>query len=639
MIRRLALLLALLATPAAAAPRIDVQADVDPAARRIEGTVRLTATGPAPTRLTIPAAVSVDAVTRDGAVLDVEPAAGATLTIPVPAGTHSLVVRYRTALGTLKGADGDAPVAGPTDAYLPPGTWHPLPDAPFAWRLSATVPAPLRAVAPGRLDDHATRDGRDATVFTSEHPGDDLALFVGPYVVAARRHGAIVLRTWLHPEVAGVADTYLAKVAGYLDLYGGWIGSYPYRRFDVVSGPLPLGLGFPGLTYLGVRVIGLPFIPDTSLGHEVLHAWWGNGVRVGDGGNWAEGLTTFMADYTFVERQGAAAARDLRLRWLRELAILPAADDRPLRDFRGRRHTASQATGYHKAAFVFAMLRDTIGADAFADGIRRFWTVHRFGAATWHDLAAAFGAAAGMPLGDFFAQWVDRPGAPTLAARDVRRTPDGVALTLGQTPPPYALGVPLAVETDTGAASRLARVDGEHTPVAIPTAASARRVVLDPALRLYRHLPADAVPPVLRAVAFDPAAAAVVVGDATARDAAVAVARALLEREASPVATLPAGPALLVGDTAAITRTLAVAGLPPIPKEVAGRGSARAFTLRRANGAPLAVVAGDDAAALAAAARVLPHLGAQSWVVLDGGRSTDRGVWPAGDGSPAVAVP
>jgi aminopeptidase N len=632
--RRLALLLvALFATPAAATPHLDVSVDVDPAARTLHATARLDVTGPT-ARLRVPPAVTVESIARDGTALDVAPASDGTLALRVGPGPHTLVLRWRTSLGPLDGADGDAPVAGPTDAFLPPGAWHPLPDADFTWRCRVTVPAPLHAVAPGRLDSHATQDGRDTTVFASETAGDDLALFVGPYVVTERRHGGITLRTWFHPEVARFADTYLGKVAGYLDLYDGWIGAYPYRQFDVVSGPLPVGLGFPGLTYLGVRVVGLPFIPDTSLGHEVLHAWWGNGVRVGGGGNWAEGLTTFMADYTFVERQGAAEARALRLRWLREFAILPPADDRPLRDFRGRRHTASQATGYHKAAFVFAMLRDVIGADAFADGIRRFWTAHRFRTATWTDLATAFEEAARMPLRPFFTQWIDRPGAPTLGVRDVRRTADGVAMTLTQTTPAWSLQVPVAVD----ATIRLVQLDAASAPVT-GNAADAREVIVDPELRLFRRLPADAVPPVLREVAFDPSATVVIVGDAAMRDAAIAVARAVLERDVTPVTQLPSGPALLIGTTRAIAATLADAGLPSVPSEVAGRGSARAFTLRRSNGAALAVVEANDADALAGAARVLPHLGAQSWVVLDGGRSVDRGVWPAGDGTSPVPVP
>jgi hypothetical protein len=69
----------------------------------------------------------------------------------------------------------------------------------------------------------------------------------------------------------------------------------------------------PSFTLLGDQVIRLPFILDTSYGHEILHNWWGNGVFVDIArGNWCEGLTTYGADYLYKEQQSEAEARDYR---------------------------------------------------------------------------------------------------------------------------------------------------------------------------------------------------------------------------------------------------------------------------------------------------------------------------------------
>jgi len=79
----------------------------------------------------------------------------------------------------------------------------------------------------------------------------------------------------------------------------------------------------PTLTYLGVEVLRLPFIRDTSLGHEVLHNWWGKRrtARL-RARQLVRGLTTFMADYAYREQAGAAAALEMRLAWLRDFAAL-----------------------------------------------------------------------------------------------------------------------------------------------------------------------------------------------------------------------------------------------------------------------------------------------------------------------------
>ena len=137
----------------------------------------------------------------------------------------------------------------------------------------------------------------------------------GPYRVTERKftgagNRAITLRTLLHEEVADLGAGYLDATERYLRLYEDWIGPYPYGSFSIVSSPTPTGFGMPTLTYLGIDVLRLPFIRDTSLGHEVLHNWWGNGVYPDYAtGNWSEGLTTFMADHAYREQAGPAAAR------------------------------------------------------------------------------------------------------------------------------------------------------------------------------------------------------------------------------------------------------------------------------------------------------------------------------------------
>src|SRR5690606_38710775 len=232
--------------------------------------------------------------------------------------------------------------------------------------------------------------------------------------------------------------------ARYVRRYGESIGPYPFSAFSVVASPLPTGFGMPTLTYLGAGVLRLPFIRGTSLGHEVLHNWWGNGVRVDpQSGNWSEGLTPFTADYAFREEASDAAARDLRLGWLRDLAAAPAAA--PLAEFRARTHGTAAVTGYAKSAMVFLMLRDLIGEEAFRKGIRAFWQAYRFRAAGWDELRGAFEKASGRPLEAFFDQWLLRSDAPEPAIRSARFLADEriLELDLEQSSPPYSLRLPV----------------------------------------------------------------------------------------------------------------------------------------------------------------------------------------------------
>jgi hypothetical protein len=86
---------------------------------------------------------------------------------------------------------------------------------------------------------------------------------------------------------------------------------------------------------------------------------------------------------------------------------------------------------------------------------------------------------------------------------------------------------------------------------------------------------------------------------------------------------------MLMGLHADVDTALAQAGLPPRPASLAGRGSAQVWTVARDAGPPVAVVSAKDADAVRALLAPLPHYGAQSWLVFDGRRALDRGVWPA----------
>ena len=478
----------------------------DPAARALRGVDRVKLAARAPATFTLSPGFAVDRIRVDGRAIR-SARTGERYSLALAGDTaHEVEIEYHATL-VPPPATGELTrsVAGPEGSCLLGTGWFPSFDGPFTYEITIDVPEPQRAVTSGRLTAETTARGRSRATFESDAPLTELTLFAGPYRVVERIHRGWRLRTYFEESVADLAERYLDRVQDYLDLYDGWIGAYPYSGFAVVSGPFPVGLGFPGLTYMGTQVLRLPFIPDTSLGHEVLHSWWGNGVRTGTGGNWAEGLTTFMADYTFVERRGADAAREERLAWLRESSILPPADLRPLIAFTARTHAASQATGYHKAAFVFIMLRDQIGADAFASGVRRFWQAHRFGVAEWGDLERAFSGASGTPLAGFFAQWVRRAGAPEIAVSGVGVAAARVSFTPAQTAPAYALPLPVTIETAAAPTRRTVPPHDDRRTYALPS----RRPVGD------RSRPARVPPRATRSadpsrVAFDPDASAIV---------------------------------------------------------------------------------------------------------------------------------
>jgi aminopeptidase N len=531
-------------------------------------------------------------------------------------------------------------------SYLPAASgWYPVRDEPFTYTVRLSLPYDQRGLVPGRLLEEQVSGGRYRADFDFDHPAEGIDLMAGPYMVREKivpRRGAtpLRLRTYLYPELEPLAAGYLDDSQRYIERYSKMIGRYPFASFSVVASPLPTGFGMPTLTYIGSEVLKLPFIRATSLGHEVLHNWWGNGVYVDySSGNWSEGLTTFMADYAYKEDVSPQAARETRLAWLRDYAAVPSAEQQSLAEFRSRAHGAAAAVGYGKSAMVFFMLRDLIGREAFDEGVREFWRTKRFKIASWDDLRAAFERASGRKLSWFFEQWVDRAGAPRLRIESARARLKNDSATLelafAQSAPPYRLHVPIEIVTNGRVQTRWVRIARERQTVLLHLKRAPDGVRLDSGLRVWRALDPQHLPPILRQwiLARTPRLA-LASSDSEIADAAQALARSFFENPARMLALTAIGaqsdPVLLVGLRADVDAALARLDLAPRPTALADRGSAEVWTVRREGNPPaVAVVSVRDAAALLALRRPLPHYGAQSYLVFEGAHAVERGVWPA----------
>ncbi len=649
--RHAALICALCLSPtaiAAAPASHQISVRIEPDTRLLEGRDRIRFDAPRAATLVLSARFRIDSLLVDARRIEVPiKSVNGFLRISLPAarridlgwsGELAPPERKLDHRHTLNYAE---PASGKEGSFLPAGSgWYPAVDGSLErYSLELDLPSDQRGLVPGRLVEESMAQGRYRARFEFREPAEGISLMAGPYRIEERRvrtaaGSEVRLRTYFHAEIAGLAPGYLDSVAGYLDLYEHWIGGYPFSEFSVVSSPTPTGFGMPTLTYLGIDVLRLPFIRATSLGHEVLHSWWGNGVYPNYArGNWSEGLTNFMADYAYREREGREAASALRLAWLRDYAAMPPGDDAPLVRFTSRTHGASQIVGYDKSAMLFFMLRDAVGEAAFDEGVRAFWSANRFRIASWDDLRGAFERASGHDLAAFFAQWLERAGAPNLRIADAQAESVAggwrLSVTLEQGAPAYSLSVPLAVRTAGGEITRRVELSRERATAVLELPAEPLQVALDPELRLMRRLAAAEAPPILRdAMLAEHPTLITPTADAAVQAAAHELAARLLERaqkERTSASTL-----LVAGLHSDIDAWLAGEAMAARPATLAAaRGSAQVWTARAGDGRMVVLVSVRDAQSLAALVRPLPHYGRESYLVFEGARMIERGTWPA----------
>ena len=412
--------------------------------------------------------------------------------------------------------------------YLSPGSrWLPAVVDDNGVGLLASGSVTVTGLPPGwsALSEGALqRDDKDGVTWRETKALEGFHLIAGPFSKVKETRRGVDVMIWLRqgdgpqgrsdaPDAQALADRYLEVTGQYLEQYETLIGKYPYAKFALVENFWETGYGMPSFTLLGSQVLRFPFILHTSWPHELLHNWWGNGVFVGAGGNWSEGLTAYLADHLNAEQQGKGAEhRRTTLQKYLDFVDVDGASpglqgkDFPLVDFRGRDSAASEAIGYGKTLMLFHMVRRQVGDAAFAKGLQLLWTSKQQQPATFDDVAAAFSQASGSSLAPFFTAWTTQTGIPTLALRSVAeaRSKSGVRTVIvvveqTQAGPLFPLEVPVVFTTVDGRsiASRVRLKDRSGTTsVQLPGAALAR-VDVDPFFDVFRRLSASEVPPSL----------------------------------------------------------------------------------------------------------------------------------------------
>jgi hypothetical protein len=177
--------------------------------------------------------------------------------------------------------------------------------------------------------------------------------------------------------------------------------------------------------------------------------------------------------------------------------------------FRHKTDQRDNAIGYQKAAMVFHMLRREIGEEAFWKGLKLVVGERGGRHTTWTDLEGIFGRVAGRELRWFFTQWVERPGAPSLALDGVQRQDipepghqiEGRVIQKGQV---YRLRVPIEIELETGEVRRTElRVNSADEGFRVSVSGVPRRVRVDPDFELFRRMDRDDLPPMLNLFVTD----------------------------------------------------------------------------------------------------------------------------------------
>ena len=274
-------------------------------------------------------------------------------------------------------------------------------------------------------------------------------------------------------------------------------GPYPFPSYYIVEVPAHVP-GFYGSSEQGF-ILTKPdaFIPGGNIAlfaHELAHGWWGN--LVGGSGKGGILLTESLSQYSAVLAMEAINGEVSATEFMRfsqtaynswqcakgYFARVREGDDKPLSELTsgGVDHELSDSKGM----WFYHMLRREVGDEIFFSTLRELIKNYSTRPISLTDLRELFiRAAPKSNLKTFFAQWLDRAGAPIL---DVTWKPIGkkqteIILTQVQKGESYDLKVEIGIKTADGR-TRLdeVHVTGAETRVRLPIANPIQKISIDP---------------------------------------------------------------------------------------------------------------------------------------------------------------
>ncbi len=382
------------------------------------------------------------------------------------------------------------------------GLWYPAVEGLCNYDLHVSLPEGYEAVSEAEEVNKAETERGVKFKFVFPHPIDGINLIASDrYRVVEDNFDNIHLAAYFFKEDLGLARSYLEYSKQYLELYEKLVGEYPYKRFSIVENFLPTGYSMPTYTLLGSSVVRLPFIVETSLGHEILHQWFGNHVYIDyERGNWAEGLTAYLSDHLYKERMGEGW--NYRKQILVDYAAYVSPDnDFPLRKFTGRYDRGSRSIGYGKAAMMFHMLRRDFGDEDFFNALKDFINDNRYRQTSWQELRSSFQKYFDGNLHGFFTEWLDRTGLPHLEFENVEVIQTGLvyklSFRLNQTGQVFAIDIPMSIYFGGDVIKNTIRIERESKDFEFDLPDMPDRVVFDEDYDVGRKIEYKELPPVV----------------------------------------------------------------------------------------------------------------------------------------------
>jgi len=343
-----------------------------------------------------------------------------------------------------------------------------------------------------------TKDNRKTFTFVEPQPTLPGSFAAGQFITRTINSGGLQVDLFVLPGSEARADEFGQEIAQILRFYTSKFGPYPfgtrYVMAEIDDESLDSYSG-AGIGFLAHRtLVSERMLPVDDLAREIALQWWGQavGLKSFDDAWLSQGL----AQYSSVLYRESQQTPAEFLGTVSEILELALAFEQEASIARAPAQLNDQSPAYrsvifYKGAYVYHMLRSTIGDDKFFNLIRSYYSTYKGQNTGIDEFEALAEKTAGSNLRGFFGLWVDSTGVPEFKTEyQIIRTKDGkfkVRGTVRQNIDSFRGPVEIALEAEGGRESRTT-IDLRGTSADFEVASEGKplEVVVDPDNRYLR---------------------------------------------------------------------------------------------------------------------------------------------------------
>jgi aminopeptidase N len=361
---------------------------------------------------------------------------------------------------------------------------------PKGWAVAGHSANPVTPVT--------NKDGRMTFTFVETQPVLPGSFAAGQFITRTINSAGMQVDLYVLPGSEARIQEFGQEIAQILQFYNTRLGQYALgSRFvlaEVDDDTLESYSG-AGIAFLGHKtLVSEKAIPIETLAREVAYQWWGQavGLKSFDDAWLSQGLAEYSSVMYRESRESPAEFHET----LSEIIELALAFEQEASIARAPAQLNDQSPAYrsvifYKGAYVYHMLRSTIGDDKFFNLIKTFYSTYKGQNTGIAEFEALANKVAGSNLRGFFGLWIDSTGVPEFKVDySIIRTKEGkfkARGTVRQNLDSFRGPVGVALEAEGGRESKTTiDMNGTSADFELSSEGKPLSIVVDPENRYLR---------------------------------------------------------------------------------------------------------------------------------------------------------